>query len=243
MRNSREFELREVLGEGNYAKVQLAKEKATGHMWAVKVINKKKLEPGDEEMLKLEVDVLREVSHPNIIHLYKVFDTKYKMYMVLELVTGGELLERLINIGKYSEQDACDLFAKVMHAVEYLHDKGIAHRDLKPENLLLSNPGDHNSIKIADFGFAKIVDQLPVAANGKKLMTTSCGTPDYVAPEVLLGTGYGVKCDVWSMGAQAFILCLTPGHRVTLDFAAHCRLCALGGDQTAPMRRIFEGAR
>ena len=129
----KEFELGKTLGEGNYAQVKLGKEKSTGHMWAVKVINKKKLEPGDEEMLALEVEVLREISHPNVIHLYKVYDTKYKMYMVLELVTGGELLERLMNLGAYSEQDACDLFAKVMHAVSHLHSHGIAHRDLKPE--------------------------------------------------------------------------------------------------------------
>ena len=196
----KEFELGKTLGEGNYAQVKLGKEKSTGHMWAVKVINKKKLEPGDEEMLALEVEVLREISHPNVIHLYKVYDTKYKMYMVLELVTGGELLERLMNLGAYSEQDACDLFAKVMHAVSHLHSHGIAHRDLKPENLLLANPGDPASIKIADFGFAKIVSKLPQTAEGKHLMMTSCGTPEYVAPEVLKNIGYGVKCDVWSMG-------------------------------------------
>jgi calcium/calmodulin-dependent protein kinase I len=194
------FELGKVLGEGNYAQVRLGKEKSTGGMWAVKVINKKKLDPGDEEMLALEVEVLRTVNHPNVIHLYKVYDTSLKMYMVLELVTGGELLDRLMNLGKYSEQDACDLFAKVMHAVAHLHEKGIAHRDLKPENLLLANPGDPASIKIADFGFAKIASQLPTSANGQKLMMTSCGTPEYVAPEVLANTGYGVKCDVWSMG-------------------------------------------
>merc|ERR1719181_1843164 len=98
----KEFELTKVLGEGNYAEVKLAKEKATGHMWAMKVINKKKLEPGDEEMLALEFEVLRSVQHPNIIHLYKVYDTKYKMFMCLELVTGGELLERLMDQGAYT---------------------------------------------------------------------------------------------------------------------------------------------
>jgi len=202
----KEFDLGKLLGEGNYAQVKLGKEKSTGHMWAVKIINKKKLEPGDEEMLALEVGVLSQVTHPNVVHLYKTYDTKYKMYLVLELVTGGELLERLMALGAYTEQDACDLFAKVMHAVEYLHDRGIAHRDLKPENLLLANPGDPASIKIADFGFAKVVGDLKKDANGAQLMMTSCGTPEYVAPEVLKNVGYGVSCDIWSMGIILYIM-------------------------------------
>ena len=173
----------------------------------------------------------------------RVFDTKHKMFMVLELVTGGELLERLMNQGNYSETDACGLFTKVpvaaaprlpglhakhalkrcrthvccvfrmtqrrmlalrrqsddfrrlsrcqvMHAVAELHSRGIAHRDLKPENLLLANPGDPASIKIADFGFAKVMSKLPRNKDGKQLMMTSCGTPEYVAPEVLMNVGY-----------------------------------------------------
>eukprot|EP01043_Picozoa_sp_COSAG02_P087437 COSAG02_NODE_24716_length_679_cov_1.465517_3_plen_120_part_01 len=93
-----------------------------------------------------------------------------------------------------------------MHAVTELHSRGIAHRDLKPENLLLANPGDPASIKIADFGFAKIMSKLPRNKQGQQLMMTSCGTPEYVAPEVLLNVGYDCKCDVWSMGVILYIM-------------------------------------
>lgn len=97
------------------------------------------------------------------------------------------------------------LFCQVMHAVTELHSRGIAHRDLKPENLLLANPGDPASIKIADFGFAKIMSKLP-KVHGQQLMKTSCGTPEYVAPEVLQNVGYDCKCDVWSMGVILYIM-------------------------------------
>jgi calcium/calmodulin-dependent protein kinase I len=93
-----------------------------------------------------------------------------------------------------------------MHAVTELHSRGIAHRDLKPENLLLANPGDPASIKIADFGFAKIMSKLPRNKHGQQLMMTSCGTPEYVAPEVLQNVGYDCKCDVWSMGVILYIM-------------------------------------
>jgi len=202
----KDYDLGKVLGEGNYAQVKIAIEKSTKLKWACKIIDKNKLEEGDEEMLELEVEVLQILKHPNVVRLKDKYDTRKKLYLILELVTGGELLEKLMSDGAYSEQDACDLFAKVMGAVKYLHDNGIAHRDLKPENLLLSDKTDKNSIKIADFGFAKIISKLEARTDGKKLMETSCGTPEYVAPEVLQNIGYGTSCDIWSMGVILYIM-------------------------------------
>eukprot|EP01052_Picozoa_sp_SAG31_P016112 SAG31_NODE_1055_length_10134_cov_14.461837_10_plen_174_part_00 len=121
----KEFDLGRTLGEGNYAEVKLCTEKATGGKWACKIINKKKLEPGDEEMLELETRVLAMLKHPNVVRLKKKFDTKKKMYLILELCTGGELLEALMNNGAYSEHDACELFTKVMDAVNV---RSLLHR-------------------------------------------------------------------------------------------------------------------
>jgi len=117
----------------------------------------------------------------------------------MELVTGGELFDRIVEKGSYSEEDAKELVRKIVSAVEYLHSKGIAHRDLKPENLLVKSLENDTEVKIADFGLSKIIDQ-------EKMMQTACGTPGYVAPEVLQAEGYGEEVDMWSIGVITYIL-------------------------------------
>jgi len=140
---------------------------------------------------------MAKLHHPNIVELIEAFDTPKKTYLILEFVSGGELFDEIINRDKpYYESDAADLVTQVLRAISYMNSMGIAHRDLKPENLLLD--AEHN-IKITDFGLSK-----DFSSDGK--MITSCGTATYVAPEVLLGTGYDTQCDVWSVGVITYIL-------------------------------------
>lgn len=132
----------------------------------------------------------------------EIFDSSDKLYIVLELVTGGELFDRIVSKGSYSEKEASELMKQVLDALSYLHAKGIVHRDLKPENLLYASPAPDAPIKLADFGLAKIVS----SGGQSSVMHTTCGTPGYVAPEVLKNDGYDTQVDAWSMGVILYIL-------------------------------------
>jgi len=193
------YELRSGLGRGAFSVVLLGVNKATGGHYAVKVINKKDLGKDYEKNLKMEVDILKKVNHPNIIALKELFDTPDKLYLVMELVTGGELFDKIVEKGSYTESEASQLVRKIVSAVEYLHNLNIVHRDLKPENLLLKRADNDLEIAIADFGLSKIVGQ-------QMMMQTACGTPSYVAPEVLNASGYGNEVDMWSIGVITYIL-------------------------------------
>jgi len=139
---------------------------------------------------------MSKLHHPNIVQMIEAYDTPKKTYLILELVTGGELFDEIIARDKpYFESDAVSMVTQVLRAISYMNSMGIAHRDLKPENILLDH--DHN-IKISDFGLSKDFSS--------EAMSTSCGTPTYVAPEVLLGAPYDVQCDVWSTGVITYIL-------------------------------------
>ncbi|CAJ0579834.1 unnamed protein product, partial [Mesorhabditis spiculigera] len=192
------FDFRDVLGTGAFSKVFLAECKAEpGHLVAVKCIDKKALK-GKEESLENEIKVLRKLRHPNIVQLYDTYDEKGFVYLVMELVTGGELFDRIVAKGSYTEKDASHLIRQVLHAVAFMHDNGVVHRDLKPENLLYYNHEEESKIMISDFGLSKTEDS--------GVMATACGTPGYVAPEVLQQKPYGKAVDVWSIGVIAYIL-------------------------------------
>jgi len=148
--------------------------------------------------LQTEIAILKTVDHSNIIKLYQVYETKQKLYLVMELVTGGELFNKIVEIGAYSEKIAKELIRQIVEAVKYLHANKIAHRDLKPTNLLLKND-EGTIVKIADFGLSKIL-------NNESMMQTACGTPIYVAPEVLKGEGYEREVDLWAIGVIMYIL-------------------------------------
>ena len=139
------------------------------------------------------------MKHPHIVELREVFDTKKTFYMVMEFMSGGELFERIVSKSKYSEREASDVTKKIASALKFCHDKNVVHRDLKPENLLYTDHTEAADIKIADFGFAKLI-----AAD--KVMATACGTPGYVAPEVLNNEPYTSKVDTWSLGVIIYIL-------------------------------------
>ncbi|XP_072924372.1 calcium/calmodulin-dependent protein kinase type IV isoform X2 [Hemitrygon akajei] len=153
----------------------------------------------DKKIVRTEIGILLRLSHPNIIRLKEIFETPLEINLVLELVTGGELFDRIVERGYYSEKDAADVVRQILEAVAYLHQNGIVHRDLKPENLLYASPAPDALLKIADFGLSKIVEE-------QVTMKTVCGTPGYCAPEILRGHAYGPEVDMWSVGVVTYIL-------------------------------------
>mmetsp|Transcript_39479 Transcript_39479/g.65459 ORF Transcript_39479/g.65459 Transcript_39479/m.65459 type:complete len:449 (+) Transcript_39479:119-1465(+) len=196
-----EYEVGETLGTGHFSKVKLGTNRKTGEKVAIKIINKP---TGSKiSMLKAEVDILTKCDHPNVVQLYKVIDTPQILYLVMELLTGGELFDRIIAKGHYSESDAKALSITMLQAVQYLHAQGVAHRDLKPENILLKDTSDDAQIKITDFGLSKIFSD---DTAGEVVMKTACGTPGYVAPEVLMHDVYSSQVDLWSIGVIVYIL-------------------------------------
>ncbi|KAJ9522129.1 hypothetical protein QJQ45_005162 [Haematococcus lacustris] len=185
-----------------FAVVKKGKDKRTGEPVAIKVVDKSRYAAGDNS-LEREIQVLLKVDHPNCIRLFDVYITPRKVYIVTELVTGGELLDRVTEKGNYSERDAAQLIRQILRGVSYLHAQGIVHRDLKLENMIMSDERDDADVKIADFGLSKFFSP-------ETVLSTMCGSPQYVAPEVL-GVGDGLKeyspaVDMWSVGVILFIL-------------------------------------
>jgi len=193
------YKFGKTLGTGSFATVKGAVKKDTNERVAVKCIKKDSLAAEDEDALQLEVQILNDVEHPNIVKLHEVFDCPKTFYMVMEVMSGGELFDRIVEKEKYGEGDARVLVAKITRAIKYCHDKGIVHRDLKPENLLFQDESEEAEIKVADFGLAKLV-------TSDSMMQTACGTPGYVAPEILEGGAYGQEVDLWSIGVIMYIL-------------------------------------
>jgi len=193
------YELGEEIGRGGFSVVFEAKDKQTGQRVAIKCVQLA-VQADDEAMvaLKREIRIMKKVSHPNILKLYEVFVEDDSFYLVMELVPGKELFERIIDRGQYSEKHASNIIRQIVSAVEYLHSNGIAHRDLKPENLLSSGDDDNEVIKIIDFGLSKKF--------GDEQLVTSVGSPGYVAPEVLTAESYDKSVDMWSVGVILYIL-------------------------------------
>ncbi|NWT56305.1 KCC4 kinase, partial [Erythrocercus mccallii] len=189
------FELESELGRGATSIVYRCRQKGTQKPYAVKMLKK----TVDKKIVRTEIGVLLRLSHPNIIKLKEIFETPTEISLVLELVTGGELFDRIVEKGYYSERDAADAVKQILEAVSYLHANGIVHRDLKPENLLYATPAPDAPLKIADFGLSKIVED-------HMTMKTVCGTPGYCAPEILRGCAYGPEVDMWSLGIITYIL-------------------------------------
>jgi calcium/calmodulin-dependent protein kinase I len=214
------------LGEGGFSSVFQAKHKLTKEMYAVKDVNLDKLEDVARTGLQDEISALKLLlGGPHIVRLIDVFEEKSRVYMVMEEMKGGELLQRIVEKEVYTEREARQTCKVLFEAIDYIHNKRIAHRDIKPENLLLvvsssghtrrnivlvltglccfcrQNKNDDTSIKIADFGFAKKVTK-------KKCLSTLCGTAAYVAPEVLdlKAKGYDERADMWSIGVVVYIL-------------------------------------
>ncbi|KAJ0971182.1 hypothetical protein J5N97_019141 [Dioscorea zingiberensis] len=197
------YELGKTLGEGSFAKVKFARnvEDEDGNPVAIKILDKHKvLRHKMVEQIKREIATMKLIKHPNVVQLYEVTASKTKIYIVLEYVDGGELFDKIVNHGRLKEDEARRYFQQLINAVDYCHSRGVYHRDLKPENLLLDSDG---VLKVSDFGLSTFVPQI----RGGGLLHTACGTPNYVAPEVLNDNGYdGAAADVWSCGVILFVL-------------------------------------
>ncbi|CAM9347117.1 unnamed protein product [Bubo scandiacus] len=171
------YNFREVLGTGAFSEVVLAEEKATRKLVAIKCIAKKALE-GKETSIENEIAVLHKIKHPNIVALDDIYESSTHLYLIMQLVSGGELFDRIVEKGFYTERDASTLIRQILDAVKYLHDMGIVHRDLKPENLLYYSLDEDSKIMISDFGLSKI-------EGCGSVMSTACGTPGYVAKDFI----------------------------------------------------------
>ncbi|XP_071478079.1 serine/threonine-protein kinase DCLK1-like [Diadema antillarum] len=201
------YEIGRIIGDGNFAVVKECKNRSTGDQFALKIISKRRCK-GKEKMIENEVSILRQVKHPNIILLIEDFDCPTHLYLVMELVKGGDLFDAITTTTKYTERDASCMVHNLFSALFYLHSMSIVHRDIKAENLLVCEHEDGTkSLKLGDFGLATVV-------NG--LLYTVCGTPTYVAPEIIMETGYGLKVDIWAAGVIMYILlCGFPPFRST----------------------------
>jgi len=193
------YSIGKTLGEGAFSVVKEVTSRRNKTAYAAKIVTKAKLTKEDELALKDEISILKSMNHEHIIRLFDVFDENSYYYLVTELMLGGELFDRIVTKAFYNEKEARDVCKILFNALNYCHQKDVAHRDLKPENLLLVSKTNDKNIKIADFGFAKRV-------TSSKCLLTQCGTPGYVAPEILHGVPYGTKADMWSLGVITYIL-------------------------------------
>ncbi|WOL08636.1 CBL-interacting serine/threonine-protein kinase 5-like [Canna indica] len=195
------YEMGRLLGKGTFAKVYYGRDLRTGESVAIKVIHKDQIrrEARMMDQIKREISVLHLVRHPNVVELREVMATKSRIFFVMEYVRGGELFAHVAR-GPLSEDQARRYFRQLISAVDFCHSRGVSHRDLKPENLLLDHNGD---LKVSDFGLSALPEQL----RQDGLLHTQCGTPTYVAPEVLRRRGYdGAKADLWSCGVILYVL-------------------------------------
>lgn len=193
---SEDYDLLEELGSGSYSVVRKCRHKLSNVLFAVKIMDKLKRNPCEE----VEI-LLRYCEHTNIVSLYDVYENSDKVYLVLEWMRGGELLDKIVKQKFFSEREASAVLETVANTVHYLHSKGVVHRDLKPSNILYSDhSGAPETLRLCDFGFAK---QLR-ADNG--LLMTPCYTAHFVAPEVLKKQGYDEACDVWSLGVLLYTM-------------------------------------
>eukprot|EP00903_Cladosiphon_okamuranus_P009268 g8843.t2 len=192
------YRLSKTLGIGAFGKVKLGEHMLTGHKVAVKILNRGKIQALDmEDKVKREINILKLCRHPHIVRLHEIIDTPSDIFMVMEYAPNGELFDYIVSKGRPTTEEAQRLFQQIVTAVEYCHFHNIVHRDLKPENLLLDQD---NNLKIADFGLSNMM-------RDGEFLRTSCGSPNYAAPEVIMGTLYaGPEVDVWSCGVILYAL-------------------------------------
>eukprot|EP00298_Acanthocystis_sp_HF-20_P009353 c18257_g1_i2.p1 GENE.c18257_g1_i2~~c18257_g1_i2.p1 ORF type:complete len:333 (-),score=79.00 c18257_g1_i2:122-1120(-) len=194
---SEKYTIGDVLGSGHYAEVRLGINKETGEKVAIKVCARGKMEIDD---IIQEIDILARVEdHPHVIQLKEIYEKKGRIFIVMELVTGGELFDRIVEVQYYKEPEARNLMRCLIETIGHMHSHGIVHRDLKPENAIFQTPDEDSILKVSDFGFANVYDP-------NNQFVATCGTPLYVAPEILDCVPYNYQCDMWSLGVIVFIL-------------------------------------
>lgn len=200
--NKRDYIFGRTLGAGTFGVVRQARQISTNHNVAVKILLKQALKGNDVQLQMLydELMILQKLHHPNIVRFEDWFESKDKFYIVTQLATGGELFDRIISKGKFTEVDAVKIVVQMLDAVQYIHSKNVVHRDLKPENVLYLDSSDDSRLVIADFGIAKELK------DGDDLIFKGAGSLGYVAPEVLTSNGHGKPCDIWSLGVITYTL-------------------------------------
>lgn len=191
------YDIKAVIGKGTYSRVLRVEHRISKQPYALKTIDA----PGGREAFEAELSVLRRLNHPNVIKLIEVFESDHKVYMVMELATGGSLLDKLESRGNLSEEDSREAMKMVLEGVQYLHSLGITHRDLKPDNLLYYHPGKDSRVMITDFSFASTRK-----SSGNPYMHTVCGTPQYIAPEIVSRKPYTCAVDMWAVGIITYIV-------------------------------------
>jgi len=191
------YTIQEEIGRGSFSTVRSGKHKISGEVFAIKCIQKKFIKM---HLLEREIKIMKKLKHPHILPLVEVFENKETIFLVLQMVSGGELFDKIVERGNYSEKDASNIVRQILGAVSYLHSEGVVHRDLKPENLLCAEKNGEMHIYVADFGLSRVYDE-----KFDKL-TTYCGSPEYVAPEVLACVPYEKAVDMWSVGVVTYIL-------------------------------------
>ncbi|XP_075714738.1 calcium/calmodulin-dependent protein kinase type II subunit beta isoform X8 [Rhinoderma darwinii] len=195
-----EYQLYEEIGKGAFSVVRRCVKLCTGHEYAAKIINTKKLSARDHQKLEREARICRLLKHPNIVRLHDSISEEGFHYLIFDLVTGGELFEDIVAREYYSEADASHCIQQILEAVLHCHQMGVVHRDLKPENLLLASKCKGAAVKLADFGLAIEVQGEQQAWFG------FAGTPGYLSPEVLRKEAYGKPVDIWACGVILYIL-------------------------------------
>lgn len=193
------YEIQDIVGEGATSTVYRGCRISDGRVHALKVISTMGLGKDQQRLLKAETEIMKQVEHPHLVKLHDIYETKDNVVLAMELLEGKELFDAICDRGAYTEQDAAKVICQVTEAVEYLNTLGVAHRDLKPENIVYAFNTPDSVVKITDLGLAKLYGD-------HDLMMTPCGTPGYVAPEVLAQQGYGMECDMWSIGVITYVL-------------------------------------
>ncbi|MES1922081.1 hypothetical protein MHBO_003599, partial [Bonamia ostreae] len=193
------YTLKDVLGTGRFSSVHSCKKNTTNRDYAVKIIDRTDMTERELESLRLELSIIKLLHHPNVTQICDVFEEKNSTYIVMRLFTGGDLFERVKSKGVLEEKKAKAVMWRIFDAVRYIHSLGIAHRDLKPENILLREENDDEQVAVCDFGLSDFLGP-------DSFLNLPCGTLSYVAPEVLIGEGYGKEIDLWSLGVIMYVV-------------------------------------
>jgi len=198
------YEIGKTLGEGTFGKVKYALNTETNEAVAIKILDKEKIQKQNMgAQIKKEISIMKMVRHKHVVQLREVLASRTKIFIVLDIITGGELFDKIVSEGRLKEDDARKYYRQLLDGLHYCHKNGVCHRDLKPENLLLDERGN---LKISDFGLSALYEG-GEGASREELLHTTCGTPNYVAPEVLADKGYdGRTADVWSSGVILYVL-------------------------------------
>ena len=195
------YELCNYIGKGGFGRVYKVRHKLSNQYRAMKIIQCKSTSENHSIAINKEINILKNLDHPNIIKVYEIYSSEKYVYTINELCTGGELFDKIVDVKHFSESAACNIMRQLLSAVAYCHENGVIHRDLKPENILIESSEEKDKeffqIKVIDFGTCEILK--------KKKLTEQIGTSFYIAPEVLKN-GYNEKCDLWSCGVILYIL-------------------------------------